>query len=170
MAWSKTVVSPLLTHGRYHSLVLSHRNIKHSPHVRNMGCFQRVFWRKLTKLDETCLTLRVGVHVYTQRRYCWYRVNFKKVRNNSIQFKMCICMINKLIKLQSHHESAEICSHIRTHRVESRFASSQWETALLCNDVSYWLGASLESALYIMYMVNHMAMQGARASTGMALT
>ena len=29
----------------------------------------------------------------------------------------------------------------------SRFAPSQWETALLCNDVSHWLGASLESAL-----------------------
>ena len=30
---------------------------------------------------------------------------------------------------------------------DSRFAPSQWETALLCNDVSHWLGASLESAL-----------------------
>ena len=27
-----------------------------------------------------------------------------------------------------------------------RFAPCQWETALLCNDVSHWLGASLESA------------------------
>ena len=33
-------------------------------------------------------------------------------------------------------------------RADSRFAPSQWETALLCNDVSHWLGASLESALY----------------------
>ena len=29
----------------------------------------------------------------------------------------------------------------------SRFAPSQWETPLLCNDVSHWLGACLESAL-----------------------
>ena len=29
----------------------------------------------------------------------------------------------------------------------SKFASSQWETALLCNDVSHWLGGNLESAL-----------------------
>ena len=29
----------------------------------------------------------------------------------------------------------------------TRFATSQWETALLCNGVSHWLGASLESAL-----------------------
>ena len=32
-------------------------------------------------------------------------------------------------------------------RADSRFAPSQRETALLCNDVSYWLGANLESAL-----------------------
>ena len=32
-------------------------------------------------------------------------------------------------------------------RADSRFAPSQWETALLCNAVSHWLGASLESAL-----------------------
>ena len=31
-------------------------------------------------------------------------------------------------------------------RADSRFAPSQWETALLCNDVSHWLGASIESA------------------------
>ena len=36
-----------------------------------------------------------------------------------------------------------------TYRVDSGFAPSQWQTALLCNDGSYWLGASLESALYI---------------------
>ena len=29
----------------------------------------------------------------------------------------------------------------------SRFAPSQWETALRCNDVSHWPGGSLESAL-----------------------
>ena len=34
------------------------------------------------------------------------------------------------------------------HRADSRFAPSQWETALLCNDVSHWLGANLESVLY----------------------
>ena len=32
-------------------------------------------------------------------------------------------------------------------RANSRFTPSQWETPLLCNDVSHWLGASLESAL-----------------------
>ena len=32
-------------------------------------------------------------------------------------------------------------------RAGSRFAPSQWETPLLCNDVSHWLDGSLESAL-----------------------
>ena len=32
-------------------------------------------------------------------------------------------------------------------RGDSRLAPSQWETALLRNDVSHWLGASLESVL-----------------------
>ena len=34
-------------------------------------------------------------------------------------------------------------------RDDTRFACSQWETALLCNDVSHWLGARLESALFM---------------------
>ena len=33
------------------------------------------------------------------------------------------------------------------HRADSRFAPSQWEMALLCNDISHWLGESLESSL-----------------------
>ena len=32
---------------------------------------------------------------------------------------------------------------------DSRFSLSQWETALHCNDVSHWLGASLKSALQL---------------------
>ena len=33
------------------------------------------------------------------------------------------------------------------HRADARFAPSQWETTLLCNHVSHWLDANLESAL-----------------------
>ena len=39
-------------------------------------------------------------------------------------------------------------------RADSRFALSQWETKLLCNNASYWLSANLESALYYtLYML-----------------
>ena len=41
---------------------------------------------------------------------------------------------------------------IATVRADSRFAPSQWETALLCNDVSHWLGANLESALIVWFL------------------
>ena len=34
------------------------------------------------------------------------------------------------------------------YRAGSRFAPSQWETALLCIDVSHWLCTNLESALW----------------------
>ena len=39
-------------------------------------------------------------------------------------------------------------------RADSRFASSQWETVLLCNDVSHWLGANLEPALYSIFFLS----------------
>ena len=42
-------------------------------------------------------------------------------------------------------------------RADSRLAPSQWETALLCNDVSHWLGASLESALLANNSYPHIA-------------
>ena len=32
-------------------------------------------------------------------------------------------------------------------KADSMFAFSQWETALLCNGVSHWLGANLESSV-----------------------
>ena len=38
---------------------------------------------------------------------------------------------------------------LRIYRADSRFMPSQWETALHFNDVSYWLGASLELVLQI---------------------
>ena len=37
--------------------------------------------------------------------------------------------------------------HDCTPRADSRFVPDQWETALLCNGVSHWLGTNLESAL-----------------------
>ena len=40
-------------------------------------------------------------------------------------------------------------NYANTLRADSRFASNQWETASLCNDVSHWLGTSLKSALNV---------------------
>ena len=52
-----------------------------------------------------------------------------------------------------HWHKGNLINHIRA---DSRFAPSQWETKLLCNDVSHWLGASLESALILMQAYNTM--------------
>ena len=41
-------------------------------------------------------------------------------------------------------------------RADSWFAPSQWETALLCNDVSHWLGANLESVLILIKSESHL--------------
>ena len=38
-------------------------------------------------------------------------------------------------------------------RAGSRLAPSRWEMALLCNDVSHWLGASLEAALGMIWQL-----------------
>ena len=40
----------------------------------------------------------------------------------------------------------------KAHSTDSGYASSQWETALLCNTVSHWLVANLESALSIYWL------------------
>ena len=37
-------------------------------------------------------------------------------------------------------------------RADSRFVPSQWETSLQSNDVSHWLGVSLESALVLYHI------------------
>ena len=41
---------------------------------------------------------------------------------------------------------------MHSRRADSRFAPSQWETVLLCNDVSHWLGPSLELVLFTRYV------------------
>ena len=41
----------------------------------------------------------------------------------------------------------QVLNLLENIRAGSRFVPSQWETSLLCDDVSYWLGANLESAL-----------------------
>ena len=42
------------------------------------------------------------------------------------------------------------------HRADARFAPSQWETALPCNDISHWLGTNLESALGTQLILSHL--------------
>ena len=47
-------------------------------------------------------------------------------------------MVAYKLAMQKHNDSL---------RADSKFAPSHWKKVSLCNDVSYWLGANLESAL-----------------------
>ena len=53
------------------------------------------------------------------------------------------CRLTTLVLL------ASTCIMVTAYnRADSKFVPHQWETALLCNDVSHWLGANLVSSLY----------------------
>ena len=71
---------------------------------------------------------------------CWARANYDITTYHDITRVSRPC--------RSHLFDRPI-GYISTYRADSRFAPSQWEMALLCNDISHWLGANLESALYI---------------------
>ena len=48
---------------------------------------------------------------------------------------------------RGRHDHSQMGPANENIRIDFRFVPTQWETALLCNDVSQWLGANLESAL-----------------------
>ena len=47
-----------------------------------------------------------------------------------------------------HETSPDVTGKVLHPRADSRFPSSRWETVLLCNDVSHWLCANLESTVH----------------------
>ena len=53
--------------------------------------------------------------------------------------------------INSNHNSCDFYSYHISVSADSRFAPSQWETPLLCNGVSHWLGTSLESDMFICF-------------------
>ena len=50
-----------------------------------------------------------------------------------------------------HHDG---CRCTKAFRDQSRYASSQWETSLQCNDVSHWLGAYLDWSLAFLHYID----------------
>ena len=59
---------------------------------------------------------------------------------------MLLCQLNVI----AGNSDPLVCYKEHICRADSRFVPSQWETVLLCNDVSHWLCASLESSLICM--------------------
>ena len=66
------------------------------------------------------------------------------ILNTKLTYWLC-CLLTALIR------NCIIHTPISDIRADSRFVPSQWETALLCNDVSHWLGIILESALWYVW-------------------
>ena len=57
------------------------------------------------------------------------------------------CELTKDIPYTTHRWATGCLKGLfRRNRADSRFAPSQWEMPLLCNDISHWLGASLEKS------------------------
>ena len=89
----------------------------------------------------TCKNLCMVISTY------WSKIRMHYAKKLGIYFK---CK-------KKHYLAKMNCpSEAWTTLADSSFVPSQWETALLCNDISHWLGANLESALCIrlkyMYM------------------
>ena len=76
---------------------------------------------------------------------------FKENRTNNVS------VLTTIPRLVWHYCSRRFCNppsnRTGINKADFRFAPNQWETALLSNDVSHWLGTSLESALSV--LINH---------------
>ena len=68
--------------------------------------------------------------------------------------RVCLSIINSItgweVMVISTDKRMQLHLSNSSFRADSMFAPSQWETALLSNDVSHWLGTNLESALSLL--------------------
>ena len=102
----------------------------HQPHHCLLN---RLFGRRSKKTSKLCVTgLFAGNSSGTGEFPALMASNAENV---SIWWRHHECMYHMLALSSSNSGLAD-----------STFAPSQWETALLCNDVSHWRGANLESA------------------------
>ena len=60
---------------------------------------------------------------------------------------LCVCHANRNRGANVWSDIGAVWCETNMHRADSRFATSQWEMTLLCNDISQWRSTSLESAL-----------------------
>ena len=97
--------------------------------------------------------LVVQILHYMAKMYVIYILNTKFQWISTSSFDVSIGQLNGYFIQWLIFPHPRINVYITIIRADSRFTPSQWETALFCNDVSHWLGASLESA-WIMYQVH----------------
>ena len=134
----------------YSSLALSHRYIHkgacHSTTIAGttilVPCHavkQSLDFKKIEHLDSSSSTGHQG-DITHSCAVLW-----------ALSHSVSLCLIHQAHWMVPIREcqaiQATYMSGIQDNRAHSRFAPSQWETALLCNDISHWLSESLESAL-----------------------
>ena len=73
---------------------------------------------------------------------------FEILTHQYIAWHFCVSSLCLLMVADSTKPSAE-----RVIRADYRLAPSQWETSLQSNAISHWLGANLESALWMTIMM-----------------
>ena len=97
---------------------------------------------------------------YEAINYTWYWINLICRYVDGVITR--IRFLRRCIFDKRHDNRIAYCVRKRSTlgiiRSDSRLAPSQWETALLCNDVSHWLSASLEPALIIRIKVMHVSL------------
>ena len=71
-------------------------------------------------------------------------------KNYSVS-KQVVTVVNYSKVCFKDHAKLAVCNIWWAYRADSRLAPSHLEMALLCNEVSHWLGASLESALGVSF-------------------
>ena len=88
-----------------------------------------------------------GVEEGTQ--FCTISIRLRQASNDtSINFSIKVTSWFTLLYRHYQHDHCQDDNTIQyyRHRADSMFAPSQWQTPLLCNGVSHWLGVSIESA------------------------
>ena len=93
---------------------------------------------------------------WTQKHVLEYSAACGGTYNGFTKHSLVWCKVVYFSSQSSHNRHSIACPQSRGRNVffcecklrnDSRLVPSQWETALLCNDVPYWLGTNLESAL-----------------------
>ena len=110
---------------------------------------QRTWWQSVAT-PHTWLRVFLKCKVYS----VWLPAKWVSIFSGGNQWKQFSAMKLQQVMFLYFTNVASTSTWIvviDVFRADSRFALSHWATALLCNDVSRWLGANLESAL-MLYM------------------
>ena len=129
--WYRIILDQVISFMYYHKCGDCDRNHK-KWQLRKVASETEICWLPIiNKLDQ----------IWWIHRKHW-------LCNQQVQILNCVMLYWLILPISLRFTSVALRqSYNCSSRAESRFVTSQWETALLCNNVSRWLGASLESAL-----------------------